>query len=192
MTIRKSRFLAILAVYLPLLLIPAALQAQDAPRIQVFAGYSHLQFDSKTLGFANDSGLNGATGSVAYNFVPQFGLRGEIYGEYGSKLRVAGWQIGPQGLYQRWGVTMFGHLLFGKGQTRVTTPIETTEQSGRSFDVGGGFDFPVGSHFSIRVIQADYLKFKTFGADQTNIKLATGLVYRWGTVGKKAKAKVTQ
>lgn len=48
--------------------------------------------------------------------------------------------------------------------------------------VGGGVDVPVSSHFSVRLIQADYYltHFANLTNDhQNNLLIATGLVFRW-------------
>lgn len=187
MTIKNRLSIATL-LFCCLILTSASLLAQEAPRVQVSVGYSRLQFDSKTIGFTENSGLNGVTGSIAYNLTPQFGVVAETYGHYGPDLRVAGWQIGPQGLYERWGALFFGHALFGKSQTRVSTTVVDT-RTGGAVTLGGGFDFPVGNRFSIRVIQVDYMRTNTFDTHQNNMRIATGLVYRWGTVGKTHKTR---
>src|SRR5882724_4174151 len=95
---------------------PGVLSAAEAPRIQVFGGYSRLQFDSKSLGFTNNTGLNGGTGSAAFNLAPFFGVVGEISVESGPNLRSRDWLIGPQVMYSKWGALFFGHVLFGKGE----------------------------------------------------------------------------
>jgi hypothetical protein len=186
--IKKFRPSAGTLLFCCLILFPASLPAQDVPRVQVAVGYSRLQFDSKTLGFSDNSGLNGVTGSVAYNLAPQFGVVAESYGHWGSDLRVAGWQIGPQGLYQRWGGLFFGHALFGKAQTRATTTISTT-RTGTAVTLGGGFDYPVSDRFSVRVFQVDYMRTNTFDAAQNNVRFAAGVVYRWNTVGKHRRTR---
>jgi Outer membrane protein beta-barrel domain len=184
--------IALASVFLALLMSARFSQAQEiveGPRIQVFAGYSRVQFDSKTLGFSNDTGLNGWTASAAYNFYPEFGVVGQVGGHYGPNVRVEEWLVGPQVRYSRWKIDFFGHLLFGSAQTRVSTSI-SEEESHRTYVVGGGFDYPISQRFSIRVIEADYFKTNSFGADQSNAKYSTGLVFRWGTVSRHKPPKL--
>jgi outer membrane immunogenic protein len=50
--------------------------------------------------------------------------------------------------------------------------------------MGGGVDFRLGSHFALRLIQADYnlTTFQnTVNNHQNNLLLGTGVVYRWST-----------
>ena len=158
--------------------------AQETPRLEVFGGYSYLRFDSSTLGFLGSSDLNGWNGAVAGNFTKHFGLVGEVSAQSGSNLRFLDFLVGPQVSYRKRGATFFGHVLFGKGKTRVDLP-NVGDDSGRAIAVGGGVDFAVTSHFGIRLIQADYLNSHTFQQAQSNLRFSAGIVYRWGTVGKR-------
>lgn len=192
MTRRKrtnSLFFPVLKLALAILPLAAVtcLQAQEIPRIQVFAGYSRLQYDSKVLGFSDNTGLNGGTASAAFNLTQELGVVGELATQTGPNFRVRNWAIGPQFMYGKWGALFFGHVLFGKMQTRVTTN-STETQSNNATAFGGGVDFPVGGHFSVRIIQADYFRTKAFGADQGNTRFATGVVFRWGEVKKRRKS----
>ena len=162
------------------------LSAQEepvTPRIQVFAGYSRLQFDSKTIGFSDRTGLNGGTASAAYNLTPIFGVRGEIGIQTGPNIRVRDWLVGPQFMYGKWHTLLFGHVLFGRADTRVSTTVVEKETS-RALAFGGGVDYPVSERFSIRVIQFDYLQTHAFDADQNNLKFSTGLVFHLGALRK--------
>ncbi len=176
-------------VLLALLATTVAAGAQDTPRIQVFGGYSRLQFDSKSLGLNENTGLNGWTASAAFNVIPEFGVVGEVGGYYGPNLRVRDWLIGPQFMYSRWHALFFGHVLFGKADTRITTTATSETQNGRSVALGGGLDFPITSRLSIRVIQADYMTTHVFDADQKNTRISTGLVFHLGAI-KKPKRKL--
>jgi len=178
--------------FLPLLVWSPRVEAQqidEGPRVQVFGGYSRVQFDSKSFGFSDNTGLNGWTASGAYNLLPEFGIVGQIGGHYGPNLRVVEWLIGPQVRYH-WKVDFFGHLMFGKAQTRVISSA-TQEDTNLAYTMGGGFDFPISDRLSIRVIEADYFRTRAIGTDQSNIKYSTGLVYRWGSVKRHKPPKLT-
>jgi hypothetical protein len=164
--------------------------AQDTPRIQVFAGYTRLQFDSKTIGFSDKTGLNGWTGAAAFNLTPEFGIVGEVGEQFGPNLRSRNWLIGPQFVYGKWHTLLFAHALFGKADTRISTSSISETQNGKAMAFGGGFDFPISSRFSIRVIQADYFRTHSFAADQANAMFSTGLVFNWGAISKKRKNKL--
>ena len=170
-------------------LAPSVVSAAEAPRVQIFGGYSRLQFDSKSLGFTSNTGLNGGTGSVAFNLAPFFGAVGEFSVESGPNIRSRDWLIGPQVMYGKWGALFFGHALFGKGETRATTTV-VAEDNGGASAFGGGVDIPAFHRFSIRVIQVDYFKTHTLSTDQNNVKFSTGVVFRWGVVSSKPKHKL--
>jgi len=182
---KRSRWLALL-VFAGTALLTAS--AQETPRLAVNAGYSYLRFDSTTLGFADRTGLNGASGGVTFNLTPNFGLAAEVGGHYGPHLHVGEWLIGPRISVHKFGGDLFGHILFGQAQTRVDTGTPVTD-SGRAFAAGGGIDFPIGSRFAVRVIQVDYLTTHSFDQNQGNLRISAGLVYRWGVVGKHKKAE---
>lgn len=171
-----------------LLLLALPLLAQDTPRIAVAGGYSYMRFDSRTLGFADYTNLQGGNGSFTYNFAPYFGVTMDVGGDFGSHLQVAGWMAGPQIYYRLWGADLFGHALFGQSQTHVDigTPITS---AGRAVAGGGGVDFRISDRFSIRAIQADYIATQTFNASQKNLRLSTGLVFRWGAIKKDRGAR---
>jgi hypothetical protein len=185
-----TKCLAGLALLVALTTIfPGSLSAAEAPRVEVFGGYSRLQFDTKSLAFAQNTGLNGGAVGAAFNFSPFFGVVGEADIQSGPNVRVRDWLVGGQGMYSKWGALVFGHVMFGKAETRVIT-TDLIKDNGKAISLGGGFDYPITSRFSIRVIQVDYLRTHTLGLDQNNLKLATGLVYRWGKVSTTPKHKL--
>jgi hypothetical protein len=155
--------------------------AQEVPRLQVFGGYSHLRFDSTKLGFADYSNLNGGKIGLTFNVTPYFGVVGEVAGGWQSPLKVYDGLVGPQLSYRKWKGTVFGQVLFGKAKTHVNINGSATS-SGRAVAFGGGVDVPVTPHFSVRLIQAEYLTTHTFQTDQNNLQLSTGLIYQFGHV----------
>jgi hypothetical protein len=171
--------------------LPSVLSAAEAPRIQVFGGYTHMRFDSNSLGFNGDTGLNGGTASAAYNLAPYFGVKGEISVETGPNIRSRDWLIGPQGMYSKWGMLFFGHVLFGKAETRVSTSV-VAEDNARATVFGGGFDIPIFKRISIRAIQVDYMKTKTnpLNVDQNDLKFSTGVVFHLGRLSTRPKHKL--
>jgi hypothetical protein len=168
-------------------LLPATLQAQvDTPRIQVFAGYSYLRFQSTTVGFADNTGLNGFTVSAAGNLWRNLGVVAEASGNYDSHLDVKDFAFGPQVLWPKGPFLFYGHGLWGR--TRAVDHIGTTNRdTGNMTELGGGVDMQISHRFSIRVVQADYLHTTFFSAKQNNIRFSTGLVYHWGALRRKAR-----
>jgi hypothetical protein len=159
-------------------------RAQDTPRVQVFGGYSYTRFDSPSFGFANASNLNGYTFSPAYNIIPGFGVVAELSGQYNSKLNLRDLTVGPQILFPRGNKTFFGHLLIGDGRSFVNVGLGEGDTS-RAVILGGGMDLDVTPRFAWRVFQVDYVHTGLFKDTQNNVRLSTGLVYRWHSIRQK-------
>ena len=154
------------------------------PAVDVFGGYSYLRFDSKTLQFADQLNLNGANiGITLPNLYEGLGVAVDVSGHYSSEMEEFNFMIGPQYTYEWKGMRIYGHGLFGKARDRLRQPGTTQlEPSFLSFAVafGGGIDVPLKGRFSLRAVQADYLRTSEFNATQNNIRLSTGLVYGFG------------
>ncbi|HEY7616339.1 MAG TPA: outer membrane beta-barrel protein [Terriglobales bacterium] len=179
----------VLGVALFVLLLASLAAAQDTPRLALSGTYTYVRFDSTTLGFVDRSGLQGFNTGIAFNLHPNFGVVAEVGKQYGSDLQLTQWLVGPRIYYPKWGALLFGHVLFGQGQARldITSPVTN---AGKAYAAGGGVDFPIGPRFSIRVIQAEYFRTRTFDRDQGNLRFSAGLVFRWGAV-KKGKPELT-
>jgi hypothetical protein len=154
------------------------------PSIDVFGGYSYLRFDARTLGFADQLNMNGANVSVALPDLYQgLGAAIDISGHYTGQMEEFNFMIGPQYTYEWKGMRLYGHGLFGKARDRLRQPGTTLVEPshlGSAVAFGGGLDLPLKGRFSVRAIQADYLITSEFGSSQHNIRLSTGLIYRFG------------
>jgi len=164
--------------------LASAQSKSKLPEIDVFGGYSYLRFDAKTLGFANDLNLNGANVSVAMpDLYKGLGAALDISGYYTTELEEFNFLIGPQYTYEWKGLRLYGHGLFGKARARLrepgTTNVEPSYLS-NAVALGGGVDYPLSGKFSVRIIQADYLITKDFNVTQHNVRLSTGVIYRFG------------
>ena len=182
--------LTLVLLVMLLVLSPGMLSAAEAPRIQVFGGYTRMQFDSKAFGFTSDTGLNGGTVGAAFNLAPYFGVKGQISVETGPNIRSRDWLIGPQGMYSKWGMLFFGHVLFGKAETRIHVPNVVEEDNARATVFGGGFDIPIAKRISIRAIQVDYLRSNQLNVEQSDVKFTTGVVFHLGRLSTRPKHKL--
>lgn len=172
-------------------IVPAA--AQDGPRLAVFGGYTYWRADTKPLGFQDATELAGGKVSALFNLTPNFGVVGEIGGGWSNALKSYDAAIGPQISYPRGNLTFFGQVLFGKSKTRVAIPNFPNggqTNTGTAFTGGGGLDYALGPRFSIRLAQADYLRSRAFGTDIGNIRVSTGIVYRFGRVKARRPEKL--
>lgn len=75
--------------YAGLLLIPLSVSAsaygQDAPRVEVFGGYSYLRLTEQTRSLLQPANLNGWDASVKLNLTPRIGLVADFSGYYGQR-----------------------------------------------------------------------------------------------------------
>jgi hypothetical protein len=180
-----ERIPGIATTVLLLLMIGAAWPsaAQEMPRIQVFGGYSYTRYDTPSFGFSDTTGLNGYTFSPAYNLIRGFGVAAELSGQYKTGANLRDVAVGPQFLYARGNMLLFGRLLFGEARSLVQVG-GPQEDSARVIIGGGGLDYNITSRFAIRAFQVDYVHTNLFNTTQDNLRFSTGLVYRWGTIKK--------
>lgn len=175
---RRPILCLLLVALASLLYVPPA-SAQKAPRLQLFAGYSYLRFDSTTIGFPDYSNLHGAEISGAFNISRNFGIIADVGDHFGNHQRVYEYLLGPQFLGQRGRKIIFAHAVFGKANDRVSVN-GVKAASGRAIGIGAGFDYYMSPRYSIRVVQADYLDTHIFNVSQGNLRISTGIVFHWG------------
>jgi hypothetical protein len=152
-------------------------------------------------------GSNGWATGVAVNVTHWFGVAADISGLYGMPTKTIGgapitigmrehnYLFGPRfsSRYGRW--TFFAHALFGEAHARVLigapevlTPIGIVDTK-FAMAVGTGVDVTVytqrkslrgaGQDLAFRLIQADWLRTNFVGSVQNNIRISTGLVFRF-------------
>ncbi len=179
---------------------PSMAGEQGTPAAELFAGYSYLRFNPRVSGTSQTFDNHGGTASIAGNINNWFGLVAD-FGFYkvsgdlqpGSSGTAQTYLFGPRFSHrgERW--TPFASALFGAARMSVdsSTPItgssnffnNTVHQNAFASAFGAGFDYKLTKHVAWRVVQAEYLitKFKD-GNDnfQNNLRLASGLVFRFG------------
>ncbi len=199
------RRIGVLALFLLLIVLPAA--SQETPKAEIFAGYSY----SHTAGGAGLSGinLNGWTGSLTGNFNSWLGVTGDFGGYYGSTSGTGvnrySFLFGPKLTYRGESkVNPFAHALFGgvRAHRDATPPVPivaAASETAFGMVFGGGVDYQVNDRFSVRFIQADYVLTRftessgivciqsitvpcTAGqaGTQSNVRLSFGIVFRLG------------
>jgi opacity protein-like surface antigen len=164
---------------------------ETAPRFDVFAGYSYLQANPGVSG-VDSFHLHGGSASVAYNYntwlsaVADFGgyNNGNVLGT-GASGTLSTYLFGPRVSYRHIRrITPFGQVLFGTGHANSSAFKTTNSDNAFAMSVGGGVDYKLFDHFSIRPVQADYLMTRfgvgTTGTQtQNNVRLSTGFVFRF-------------
>jgi Outer membrane protein beta-barrel domain len=170
-----------------LLALPLVSLAQDAPKVEIFGGYSYLNPDD-----ADD--LHGWNASVSGNVNKWFGIKSDFSGHYdrydlarGDRLSVsthfflAGGQFTYRGSDK---IQPFAHLMAGTvlyhAKARTANTVTTLNDTGFALAAGGGVDVKIAKALAVRLIQADYIYVRDEGLNIHNFRLSTGLVVRLG------------
>ena len=161
--------------------------AQDAPKADVFAGYSLLRFNPATSG-VDSWNMHGGSTSFAYNAKNWLGLVGDFGGYHNGNILSSGvstteytYLFGPRVSYRRHErFTPFGQILFGGARVNGSVFGSTGSDNAFAMAVGGGVDAKISNRFSVRLGQLDYLMTRfnegTGGSGQHNLRFSTGVV----------------
>jgi len=181
-----------------LLLFAGIASAQDeAPKVEAFGGYSYLRVNPGFGGFPGQN-FNGGSGSLAYNFTPMLGVVADFGGYHwsngGVDATVVSYLFGPKVALRHGPITPFAQVLFGgahgsgdvggvvcDARVRQQTPGCSVSGSENVFAMaaGGGVDWNATTHIGIRLIQAEYLMTRFASETQNNVRVSTGVVFRW-------------
>jgi outer membrane immunogenic protein len=177
-----------------LLLSAGAAHGQGASPVEFSLGYSYVHSNAPPAGCGCFS-MNGGTGDFAALLGHDFSAVAQAGGYFqnnvhnsGRSLRVETFLFGPRyssAHWKRW--TPYAQVLFGGslGSGTLYGPNATTSgtASGFSMSAGGGMDFKVSPHVSIRLFQVDYLMTQLPNAVnnvQNNLRVTAGVVFRLG------------
>ena len=173
------RKLTLLVTVILFLGVPAI--AQNAPTIEVFGGYSHVEADVSNTSFS----MNGGEVAFTQNLNNWFGGTLDFGTQYGKRngFNVNTQQImyGPVFAYRKMSaITPFGHVLLGvvRGSQGFAGISQPATKFGAAF--GGGVDFKLSKHISIRAIQGDYVMSRFLNTHQNNLRLSAGVVLTFG------------
>jgi hypothetical protein len=154
-----------------------------APAIEIFGGYSYLRYDAKQFGFANQLNLHGANVEVWVHLYHELGITADFSGHFSSEMEAFNFLIGPQYTREWNGFRFYGRGFLGKARARLSevgnSQIEPSSLGGAG-GFGGGIDIPHGDNFFFRPVQADYLITGAFGDRTHDLRISTGIVYRFG------------
>ncbi len=161
--------------------------AQEEPRVQVFGGYSfvdwHYHFVSNTaLSQPPATHLNGWDSSATFNLTRILAVEGEVGGTYQSQflgtttgLSIYTFMAGPRISTPGKG-KLFAHALFGESRISFNG-----SDNAFAMALGGGTDIWVEPRFGIRVFELDYLRTSNNvgRSPQNALKAATGVLFRF-------------
>lgn len=187
----------------------AQAQDQGYSKVEISGDYSYMRTNVSVTTQSTGSGiptsthslssnLNGWSATGAYNVNHWFGLVADLGGEYGStSVMVSGVKFnfqthlfdavfGPQVNFRNsTKVTPFVHTLLGVSHGSFTISsmgFGSKNKTDNAFAgaFGGGLDWSVGEHWSIRLIEADYFPTRFNSSTQNNARISAGIVYRSG------------
>jgi len=141
----------------------------------------------------NNSNLNGVNINVSIPVYHQLSAVLDSSAHFGSDERFYTFLAGAQYTHPLRNGRVFGHALFGKSRNDENIAEPTTEFTfgripsslGLAIAFGGGYDYPLNSRFTLRIIQVDYLHTKTYETTQNNIRASAGIVIHFTRKKKK-------
>jgi len=169
----------------------SAYAQETAPRFDVFAGYSYLQANPGVRG-TDSFHLNGGNASLAYNVthwlsgVADFGgyTNGNIL-RAGNSGTLSTYLFGPRVSYRHYRrITPFGQVLFGTAHASASAFGTAGTQNAFAITAGGGVDYKLLDHLSIRPFQTEYLltRFREgtpSARNENSFRVSTGFVLRF-------------
>jgi opacity protein-like surface antigen len=165
---RTALFRSVLTLFvLAVGAVAASAQNADAPKGDVFVGYSYLNIDAgRTRG---DS--HGVEASVSGSLTDNFSLEGDVSAHYrgGDVLVYA--LGGPRFTYRGERVEPYAHVLAGGAFVGSTGRF--------AMAVGGGVDYKVSDRFALRLVQVDYTPIFAEGATLNDFRVSTGVAWRF-------------
>ena len=168
------------------LLATSVAQAQETRDMEVSGQYQYVRIYPGQG--APSSSCQGAGGTFAANLNKWVAVVGDFDGckvtglPTGASSHEINYLFGPRVAYHNYGrVTPYAQVLFGgERATFSATGFPSTSLNSFAMTFGGGADFKLTRHLAFRAIQFEYLYTHFSGAKQNNLRIQSGLVYRFG------------
>jgi outer membrane immunogenic protein len=161
-------------------------KAQENRGFEVSGNYQYVRFNpgSGSDGF----NCHGGSGSVGAYLTARIGVIGEFGGckvtglPAGATAHELNYLFGPRVYFESRGrVFPFVQALFGGEQFSAgATGLGSASSNTFAMTAGGGADVTLTRHVSLRAIQVEYLYTHFGGASQNNLRLQSGVVWRFG------------
>ena len=173
--------------------VPLVKAQEELSKVELYGGYYYVRFNvnANLPGVAPSATFNGngGGGQLEYNANRWLGVVGDL-GGYGATSTANGalvggaftYLLGPRVNFRRGKITPFAQTLLGG--IRTTDGIgQSGPENNFAMTVGGGVDFKVSRHVSLRPIQAEYFMTKLpdgLNNRQNNVRIGAGVVLRLG------------
>jgi opacity protein-like surface antigen len=164
----------------------AIAQAQESRGMEVSGQYQYIRIMPGQG--APSANCQGAGGTFAANLNAWAAIVGDlgfckITGlPSGSSSHEVNYLFGPRLAYHNTGrLTPYAQVLFGGARaTASLTGFPSTSVNSFAMTFGGGADIQLTRHVAFRAIQLEYMYTHFSGVKQNNLRLQSGLVYRFG------------
>ncbi len=179
-------------VVLTLLTVAVFANAQEFPKAEAAVTYNYVRTSS--TGWGEQFNMNGASGSITFNFNKVIGLQAEFGGVNNGNILNTGvdgtvftYLFGPKFTYRQekfsvYGVTLLGGARIG-GSISSDGMFASGSNNSMAMVIGGGFDINAGKRFAIRPAQLDYFmtRFNIVDASETqnNLRYSAGVVFKF-------------
>jgi hypothetical protein len=204
----ERRLLLVFALVAPVATTSAAVpaHAQEFPRWECFSGFSYAN-----VGLGPQANLFGPVSKNYYGF--HLGVNLNPYRNFSVVLTDLGIQsrgsrvpppfrhsnnsvvtsqalFGPELKIRTRKATGFAHALVGVTNTRLVETdsfgtIDLVRRTNLALGFGGGLDINLRPRLAIRLLQADYVPTRLLGKWQSDFRVSTGVVFRFGYVGSR-------
>lgn len=167
------------------LLAAVTAKAQEGPNLEVSGGYMYIRANpGQGIPAQNCQGGNG---TAAVSLRAWFGVVGDFGGckitglPAGTSSHAINYLFGPRVSFHSYGrVTPYAQVLFGGERFSANaTGVGSASSNAFAMTFGGGADFRMTRHISVRPIQVEYLYTHFSGAKQNNMRIESSLVYRF-------------
>jgi hypothetical protein len=181
-----------LATFLVFGAASANAQEVTTPAVEIGASYSWLHVNSANDAYHRTG--NGGSGYVEYNvnktlgFVADFG--GYANTRTGLNDKEMTYLFGPRFNFRHAKLTPYVQFLFGGAYAWVNpSGHSSVNQNSFATAAGGGLDWQVANHISIKPIQVEYVMSQLdsslgFGSHQNDVRYSAGIVFRVGQGSK--------
>lgn len=168
------------------LLAAVTASAQESHGFEVSGTYQYVRFNPGNG--ADGVNCQGGSGSAAAYLTSQIGIVGEFGGckvtglPSGASAHELSYLFGPRVYFHSHGrVFPFVQTLFGGDQFSAgLSGFGSSSENAFAWTAGGGADVTLTKHVSLRAIQVEYLLTRFGGESQNNLRIQSGLVWRFG------------
>jgi hypothetical protein len=176
----KTSFAVVASAVVALAVFP--LWADDAPRLQVFGGYSVGSIQAPYQGASLYRGWNA---SVEQRVFWKISAVADFAGHYGTenelvKNRIHSASFGPKLTLRNGRISPFVHALFGASRMSADAGGPAFTSTSFTMTAGCGVDYRITPRLAVRLFQADYVKRQFFGEAPHGARFSAGVVLRLG------------